>query len=99
MTNLFIADHYQKIRNTDEVPLRDGMVEILDTMLTDNSVQHYFSLPFDTSDDTELLLCYDGKDDMAFFLVYALWMKTVRRADDKHIVKAMLKHCAGYDHD
>lgn len=37
---------------------------------------------------------YDSDDDTTFFLVYALWCKTVRKVPDELIHKAMLKHLA-----
>ena len=95
MTNLFIADRYHVIRDSEKAPLIDGMVEVLDTMLTDNQVQHYFSLPIDPQDDEALNINYAVEDEMKFFLVYALWLKTVRKISDESIKRAMLRYGAG----
>ena len=99
MTNLFIADRYHVIRDSEKAPLLDGMVEVLDTMLNDNQVPHYFSLPHDPKDDEALDINYAVEDEMKFFLVYALWLKTVRKIDDESIKRAMLRYCAGVDHE
>lgn len=88
MTNLFIADRYQVIRDTEKYPIRDGMIEKLDAMLTEYGVTHFFTLPSAdpetglAKDDECLNLCYDSKDEIVEHLVYALWLKTVRGFDD-----------------
>lgn len=95
---MFIADMFYCIHDTEEFPLEDGMIEKLDQMLTENGIKHYFSLPHEASidkDETISLECgYDSDDSTTFFLIYALWCKTVRKAPDEMIKKAMLKHCA-----
>lgn len=96
---MFIADMFYRIHDTEKYPLKDGMVETLDKMLTDNGIQHFFALPTNEmidADETVSLICtYDSDDDMAFFLTYALWCKTVRKCDDELINKAMMKKMAG----
>lgn len=42
---MFIADMFYRIHDTEKYPLKDGMVETLDKMLTDNGIQHFFALP------------------------------------------------------
>lgn len=95
---MFIADMYHNIKDTEEFPLEDGMVERLDEMLTEYKVDHFFSLPhpsdIDKDETASLMVGYDSKDDVTFFLVYALWLKSVRNAPDEMINKAMLRHCA-----
>lgn len=97
MTNLFIADRTKVIKDTDNYPINEGMIEKLDEMLTENGIQHFFTLPIDATDgiannDEDCLnVFYDSKDEMAFFLTYALWIKTYRGADDEMIKKAMQK--------
>lgn len=95
---MFIADMYQNIKDTEEYPIEDGMVEKLDKMLTDNGVEHFFSLPriedTDKDETVALTVAYDSDKDMEFFLVYALWCKVVRGCTDELINKAMLRKIA-----
>ena len=100
MTDLFIADRTQTIKDTEKHPIKEGMIEKLDEMLTANGIQHFFTLPIDATDgianndDDCLNLFYDSKDETVFFLTYALWTKMYRGTDDKTIKKAMQKFVA-----
>lgn len=94
---MYIADVTKTIRSTENHPIEDGMIEKLDEMLTEYGVQHFFTLPIDSTDgianndDDYLNVFYDSKDEMTFDLVYMLWMKSVRNASDEMIKKAMSK--------
>lgn len=91
MKNLFIADTYHTIKETEECPATDEMIDKLDEMLNEYGVRHYFSLPTADEDgyakDGEVLnVFYDAsEDDLTWHLVYALWLKAVRgyKDDDK----------------
>lgn len=93
---MFIADSYKIIHDSEEYGLDEEMVNKLDSMLTDYNVNHFFSLPKESdmeADETaSLIVYYDSKDDVTFFLVYALWCKVYRNAEDSLIHKAMLEH-------
>lgn len=94
---MFVANRYQIIKNyEDTIEVNEEMVEKLDKMLTENGVQHFFSLPAGDengcaiNDDEVVYVYYDADiDDMTFKLVYMLWAKTVRHIKDEKIVKAM----------
>lgn len=85
---MFIADSYHVIRETEEYPVTEGMIEKLDAMLSEYGVPHYFALPNAdpetgyAKDDEVLNLYYEAKDTKVWVLVYALWLKTVREYDD-----------------
>jgi len=95
---MFIADMYQNIRDTEEYELTEELIEKLDKMLTENGIEHFFSLPrnedIDADETVSLTVAYEREKETAFFLVYALWCKVYRHADDALIQKAMLKHVA-----
>ena len=94
---MFIADHFINIKSTEENTIEDGMIEKLDEMLTENGIQHVFTLPIESEDgiakDPEVVLSlgYEEVDDMAVSLVYMLWAKTVRKVSDERISKWMSK--------
>ena len=94
---MFVSDLYLNIKNTEEYPIREGMIEKLDEMLKAQNVQHFFSLPVESTDgiadngDHILSLHYDSRDDMIINLIYILWCKAVRNADDEKIMEAMKK--------
>lgn len=94
---MFIADETTTIKDTENHPIKEGMIEKLDEMLTEYGVQHFFTLPIDATDgianndDDYLNVFYDSKDKMTFNLVYMLWVKTVRNATDEMIETAMKK--------
>lgn len=92
MKNLFIADTYHTIKETEDCLVTEEMIDKLDDMLTEYGVQHYFSLPTAADEDgyakdgDVLNVFYDAsEDDLTWHLVYALWLKTVRgyKNDDK----------------
>lgn len=96
MTNLFIANRYQVIKNNNECQIEDGMIEKLDEMLNEYGVKHFFTLPDGDGtgaaidQDAVVNVFYDADtDEMTFFLVYALWTKTVRKMSDKRILNGM----------
>lgn len=96
MTNLFIANRYQVIKNTNDCEIKDGMIEKLDEMLTQYGVKHFFTLPegdgtgVAIDQDVVVNVFYDDDiDSTTFFLVYALWSKTVRKMGDKRIARGM----------
>lgn len=97
MTNklLFVADTTKAIKDTDEYPVTEEMIDKLDNMLNEYGVTHFFTLPIDSTDgvanDAEDLLnvFYDSKDDLLFNLVYALWCKAIRRVKDEKLYKAL----------
>lgn len=94
---MFVADKIQVIKNREG--LKDvtyEMVEVLDQMLTDNGIQHFFSLPEGDDDgiqirDEEVTYVYydSSKNDLEFKLVYMLWAKTIREVPDEKIKEAM----------
>ena len=98
---MFVADKIQVIKNHEG--LKDvtyEMVEVLYQMLTDNGIQHFFSLPEGDDDgiqirDEEVTYVYydSSKNDMEFKLVYMLWAKTVREVPDDKIKEAMKRIC------
>lgn len=94
---MFIADETTIIKDTENHPIKEGMIEKLDEMLTEYGVQHFFTLPIDATDgianndDDYLNVFYDSKDEMTFNLVYMLWVKTIRNATDEMIETAMKK--------
>ena len=94
---MFIADVTKTIKSTENHPIEDGMIEKLDEMLTQYGVQHFFSLPIDSTDgiannDEDCLnIFYASEDSMTFNLVYMLWVKTTRHCTDEMIVNAMRK--------
>lgn len=98
MTNLFIANRYQVIKNTNDCTVEESMIEKLDEMLNEYGVKHFFTLPDGDGtgaaiDQDAVLNVYydDDTDTMTFFLVYALWTKTVRKASDQRIINGMNK--------
>ena len=88
---MFIADQMKPIKETEEFPVKDEMIEKLDQMLTEYGVQHFFTLPSEqdeegfVKDGYVLDLFYDSDDYMTFTLVYALWLKTIRKVEDEMI--------------
>ena len=104
MTNLFIADKYLVIKENEEHPVTNGMVEMLDEMLNDHGIGHFFSLPEAqedgfAADDEVLNLYYEEKQKLELTLVYALWLKEVRQLDDKKIWCALKKSASHYLED
>lgn len=97
---MFIADRVQKIRDREGYEIKTGMIEKLDEMLTAYGVEHFFSLPdgdgsgVAVDQDEVVYVYYEEKDRMTFALVYMLWAKTVRGADDDKIKKAMAYYLA-----
>ena len=85
------------IKNSTEFANAD--LDLLDEMLTDYAVEHYFKLPSleetdkaeDEGEEAIIELCYMVKDEDTFALVYMLWMVHNRGADHKKLVKAMAK--------
>lgn len=95
---MFIADTCLNIREDENHRIEEGMIEKLDAMLTEYGVEHFFTLPIDSTDgiandDSHVLtVFYDkSKDEMTFDLVYALWSKVVRHADDDKLRAALAK--------
>lgn len=98
---MFVADKYQVIKNREGLKDVDyAMVEVLDQMLNDNGIQHFFSLPEGDDDgiqirDEEVTYVYydSSKNDLEFELVYMLWAKTIREVPDDKIKEAMKRIC------
>lgn len=98
---MFVADKYQVIKNREGLKDVDyAMVEVLDQMLNDNGIQHFFSLPEGDDDgiqirDEEVTYVYydSSKNDLEFKLVYMLWAKTIREVPDEKIKEAMKRIC------
>lgn len=92
---MFIANHYTNIKDTEENPMTIELLEQLDKMLTDNNIQHFFAEPhtkdLEKEPDTYESVYYEDADEIAFFLVYALWCKQYRGLSDERIKKAMIK--------
>lgn len=104
MTNLFIANRYQVVKNTEDCTINEGMIEKLDEMLTEYGVKHFFTLPDGDANgsaidqDAVVNVFYDDDtDSMTFFLVYALWSKTVRKISDKRIIHGIEKYIGRKD--
>lgn len=98
--DLFIADTTITIRDTKDYPIEDGMIEKLDDMLNEHGVSHFFTLPIDSTDgiannDNDCLnLFYDSKDKLTFDLIYALWLKSIRKVNDEKIYEGLSRMCA-----
>lgn len=98
---MFVADKYQVIKNREGLKDVDyAMVEVLDQMLNNNGIQHFFSLPEGDDDgiqirDEEVTYVYydSSKNDLEFKLVYMLWAKTIREVPDEKIKEAMKRIC------
>ena len=92
---MFIADHYQNIRDTDEYPMTNELLETLDQLLNQFNVQHFFNYGYqaDINEDPDIVysVMYEEKDQATFFLVYAIWCKQYRGLPDEKLYKAMLK--------
>lgn len=92
---MFIADCYQDIKDTDEYPMTDELLETLDQLLDQFKVKHFFSMGYqaDTDEDPDVVynVMFEEKDLATFFLVYALWCKQYRGLTDEKLYKAMLK--------
>lgn len=93
---MFVATRSQVIRSYEGYEIEDGMIEKLDEMLTAYGVQHFFTLPLNSTDgiandDRDVMnVLYDGDNDrMTFNLVYMLWAKTVRNISDDRLIRAM----------
>lgn len=96
---MFIADRFQVIKDYEGNTVGQGMIEKLDEMLTENGVEHFFSLPEGDKDgaairDDEVLYCYydASKDAVAFLAIYVLWAKRVRGFSDERIKAGVKRH-------
>lgn len=99
---MFMADVKQVIKDREENRVTTEMLEILDEMLNDYEVKHFFTLPDGKDgiafDDSHVANVYfEESDRMTFSLVYMLWFKTVRHVEDVKIANAMKKVSARFD--
>lgn len=92
---MFIAECYQNIKDTDECPMTNELLETLDQLLDQFNVKHFFTMGYqaDIDEDPDVVysVMYEEKDHATFFLVYALWCKQYRGLTDEKLYKAMLK--------
>lgn len=98
---MFIGTRYQVIKDYEDCIVEEGMIEILDEMLTEYGVEHFFTLPDGDEngialDDSHVVNVYydDTKDSMTFSLVFLLWSKTVRKMRDERMEKGIVKWSA-----
>jgi hypothetical protein len=88
------------MRNRDGLPGVDVTLDKLDEMLNAYGVKHSFTLP--REDDYEkypnavVKLQYTDADDMVLSLVYALFCKVYRNADDNMLAEALVKVASHY---
>lgn len=92
---MFIADRYQNIKETDEYPMTNELLETLDQLLDQFNVKHFFTIGYqaDIDEDPDVVgsVMYEDENHATFFLVYALWCKQYRGLTDENLYKAMLK--------
>lgn len=92
-----IFDVCTNIKDTEAHPMTEAMLDKLDEMLTQNGVEHFFTLPVEATDgiatnpDDYVTVFYTEAKRMTFNLVYMTWAKVVRNVSDEDILKGMAK--------
>jgi hypothetical protein len=83
------------MRNKDGLPDVDATLDKLDEMLSAYGVKHSFALPreddIEKKPDAVVTLLYADADDMALSLIYALFCKVYRNADDNPLAEALAR--------
>jgi hypothetical protein len=100
MTTIF--DRYLVMSNKDGVTEVDLTLDKLDEMLNTYGVKHSFTLPhsviIEKYPNAVITLNYNNEDDMLLSLVYALFLKMHRGADDNLLGKALAKEASHYNY-
>jgi hypothetical protein len=95
-----IFDRYLAIRDKEGIPGVHETLDMLDEMLTNCRIEHSFILPNEETikkyPNTILNLCYSDEDNMTVNLVYALYAKLYREAEDRKLAKALVKAVSRY---
>ncbi|MBR5286211.1 MAG: hypothetical protein IKU30_04870 [Clostridia bacterium] len=92
---LFMADRAITIKESDENACTIADLEKLDEMLNAHKINHFFSIPMGDENGIAIdqndaaILYYEEENEMTVDLIYALWAKTCRGADDKKIAKCL----------
>ena len=96
MKKINVFDMYKVIKDPEGEKYRDmdeELLEILDTMLDTYGVPHAFSEcrteDIDKDETSVVTVMYNSEDCTKFTLVYALFVRTYRGADDEMVKDAM----------
>jgi hypothetical protein len=95
-----VFDTYLVLHNKEGVRNIDEVLDKLDEMLDTYGIEHSFTLPhgacLEKHPTAVMALNYKGEDNMALSLVYALFSKIYRGADDYRLGKVLAQIASDY---
>jgi hypothetical protein len=95
-----VFDRFLVIRNREGTPGVDETLEKLDEMLNAYGVEHSFTLPHDAviakHQNATVILNYSDEDNIVLSLIYALFCRVYRGAEDKELGEALVKIASRY---